>query len=224
MKNIPRKFSIFFFTWLFIPFHASTSDSNFENKRVILKGEISKSSITQVSQNVELHPDLNELELRDSIGTRGFAGLAVDDIENRFRTKHLKTFARGECASTCAYIFLLGETKTFLPSLSNSPTHIMIHAFRHNQTREVDYGLTDANFKRIVKNSRGKFPIKLLEKIYDDINANGDGELYIFRDIFTTKRGKSHALVCKNSKFENLNECEPIIGVTPQRLGILIAQ
>jgi len=215
---------IFFLITMYFSFEAYASDFIFENKRIILKGEISKIDISKISDSIALNRDVNELELRDSIGARGYAGLAVDDIDKNFGTKHLKTFVRGECASTCAFIFLLGHTKTMLPSLNSQSTHLMIHAFRYSKTNEVDYGLTDANFRRIVKKSQGKFPIKLLEKIYDDANANGDGELYIFRDIFTTKRGKSHVLVCKNGKVQDLNECEPIMGLTPKDLGISIAQ
>jgi hypothetical protein len=203
--------------------HASSFDFFKIEKRIILTGEISKKIIVEIASLIQTNADIDELELRDSIGARGYAGLAIDDIENNFEGRHLKTFVRGECASTCAYAFLLGKTRTLLPSLGKVPTHLMIHAFRHSQTKEVDYGLTDKNFRRIVSISGGQFPIELLERIYDDSNANGDGELYIFRDIVTTKRGDAYVLVCKNKAVQQMNECEPILGVTPQDLGITIA-
>ena len=167
---------------------------------------------------------LTELELENSLGSGSSAGKIVDAFEEFFNKQHIETFVSGGCYSTCANIFLLGENRTMLPESGKAYTHLMIHAYRNNQTKEINFGLTDKTFKKSNEKSNNKFPLSLLERIYDDKNGTGSGELYIFREPYLTTTGTSHVLICQGKNIKHLKECEPILGITPEDLGIKIVK
>jgi hypothetical protein len=216
-------FVLILFGMFFQNSYANSTAVRFE-----IRGNLTLEKVSQFQLFSEANGSLGAVEFRESSGSSSNAGKVVDKLSQIFQEKNIHTFARGRCASTCALAFLLGESRTLLADLveENSKTSLMIHPFRAGNKREVDYGLTDRIFKKIVEKSDGKFPLSLLERIYDDALGNS-GELYIFRRAIKTKKGSSAVIVCHGSKdlpleAMELYDCEPILGVKPQDLGILV--
>ena len=147
----------------------------------------------------------------------------MDKIEVLINRHQLRTEAIGRCASACAAAFLLGSSRSLLPTTDNAPTYLMIHAVRHFRTREVNYGKTEQINQKIASKSLGKFPIKLLNRIFDDQKGTGDGEIYIFREPQRTPQGMHQVFVCDGRPHRLISECEALPKVTPQSLGIRVA-
>jgi hypothetical protein len=199
------------------PAIADTSASQDKNGIFVWKGQLTKERL-----NSFLESSYTAIEFKESSGSPSSAGVILDALEKQIESRGLTTYANGYCSSTCAYAFLFGKTRILLKSESNERTYLMLHAFRDSTSKEINYGLTDRNFQRIVSKSGGKISLSLLERIYDDKNGTGAGELYIFREPFVTKRGASHVLFCPDPKNRFLDQCEPILGVDLNSLGISI--
>jgi hypothetical protein len=194
-----------------------------DQSRLHLNGELNLNSIAQL-QNALTNRDtvLNTLQFEDSPGAASSATIILDKMEALINRHQLRTEAVGYCASACAAVFLLGASRSLLHSGDGKPTYLMLHAVRNQRTGEVNYGKTEATNKKISQKSGGKFPLKLLNRIFDDTRGNGDGEIFIFREAQRTPRGKHHVFVCDGRPHVLISECEAIADVTPQSLGIQV--
>jgi len=195
-----------------------------DETRLLLRGELDLVSVAMIENSLREHKGrFNTLQFEDSPGAGAAAGIIVDQIEALINRNHLNTEARGYCASACAAAFLLGENRTLLKNNERAPTYLMIHAFRHHVTREVNYGKTEALNKKISAKSLSKLPMSLLNRIFDDKKGTGDGEIYIFRDPQRTPSGQHQVFVCSGERHVVIGQCEAIAGMTPEKLGIRIA-
>ncbi|MBC3882131.1 hypothetical protein H8K35_12120 [Undibacterium sp. LX40W] len=195
-----------------------------DHTRLIWRGELTRASLSDLVSLIEHHPNqYNVIQFRNSPGASASAGTIIDQVEQLIQNYHLGTEARGACASACASVFLLGENRTLFPGVRGEPTYLMLHATRQNTTREVDYGYTEKVHRKIAARSEGKFPLALLDRIFDDKKGTADGELYIFRDPRPSTLGPQHVFVCASAVYAILDTCEPVRGISPSDLGIDIA-
>lgn len=191
--------------------------------RISLQGELNLNSIAQIQAALVTNPGVfNTLQFEDSPGAGAAATIILEKIEALINRHQLRTEAIGRCASACAAAFLLGSSRSLLPTNDHTPTFLMIHAVRNHRTREVNYGKTEAINKKIASKSLGKFPLSLLNRIFDDKKGTGDGEIYIYREAQRTPQGKHHVFVCDGAPHRLISECEAIPGLTPESLGIQV--
>jgi hypothetical protein len=194
-----------------------------DETRLRLTGELNLAMLEQVKATLQKQPTLiNTLQFEDSPGAGAAATMILDQLEALIHRYELRTEAQGYCASACAAAFLLGSGRTLLPSDDGKPTYLMLHAVRHQGNGEVNYGKTEAIIKKISRNSGGKFPMALLNRIFDDVRGNGDGEIYIFQVAQRTPQGRHHVFVCDGRPRVLISECEAIPDVTPQSLGMFV--
>ncbi|MBC3875256.1 hypothetical protein [Undibacterium flavidum] len=191
--------------------------------RISLQGELNLNSVAQIQAALAMNPGVfNTLQFEDSPGAGAAATIILDKIEVLINRHQLRTEAIGRCASACAAAFLLGSTRSLLPTNDHTPTFLMIHAIRNHRTREVNYGKTEVVNKKIASKSLGKFPLSLLNRIFDDKKGTGDGEIYIYREPQRTPKGKHQVFVCDGAPHRLISECDPVPGVTPESLGIQV--
>lgn len=190
------------------------------NHRYVWSGELTLAGLNKFSEQLASDPGISELELRDSVGAGSNAGKILSVIEPLMTQRNLKTFARGQCASTCAIVFLLGKERTLLQSLSKTPTHLMLHAARSAETGEINYGMTDRFLKQVTTASQGKLPLNLLEQIYQVKNASGG--LFITREPQATETASASVFLCTGTESILKKPCQAYVEYTPEKLGIKI--
>lgn len=196
-----------------------------DDSRITLQGELSLASVAQIELTLSTHKSVfNTLQFEDSPGSGAAATIILEKIEILINRHQLRTEAIGRCASACAAAFLLGSSRSLLPTDDGTPTFLMLHAIRNRKTREVNYGKTEAINKKISSKSAGKFPLQLLNRIFDDKQGTGDGEIYIYRSPQRTPQGQHHVFVCDGKPHRLISECEAVPGLTPQSLGINVAK
>lgn len=194
-----------------------------ERLRYTIEGELTLDKVAEFEKQLKAHPDINELELRSSRGSGSSAGIIINRMYALIDARQMRTFARGQCASACAFVFLYGYERTLLPPQNtNISTHLMVHAGRSNTTGEINYGETDRDFNKIIARSNGKLNMALLEKVYDA--KNKEGGLFFVRDGAATKAGKEYVFFCTGEEQKNKKTCEPYKGIKLEDLGIKIAQ
>ncbi len=71
--------------------------------RHLVTGSLTRDHIAALDAALVAHPDLKEIELIDIPGASGIAPEIAYQFQWRINQHQLHTFARGECASTCAY-------------------------------------------------------------------------------------------------------------------------
>ncbi|MFZ6760446.1 hypothetical protein ACO0K9_24855 [Undibacterium sp. Ji50W] len=196
------------------------SACNSSDTRYVWDGAVVESKYQDFQRKIKDQDALKELEFRNSPGAPAKAGILTDAIETQIDKKGIHTFARGQCASACANIFLLSPQRTLLPSLNKVRTHLMIHVSRASDNGEIDYGGSEKMNKRIVSKSAGKIPLELLDKIFDAKNKQGG--IYIFREPIVTDQGEAYVLFCAGDEVPFLRTCKPMKGIKPQDLGISI--
>ena len=196
-----------------------------DDSRITLRGELSLASVAQIETALASHKGVfNTLQFEDSPGSGAAATIILEKIENLINRHQLRTEAIGRCASACAAAFLLGSNRSLLPTSDGTPTFLMLHAIRNHRTREVNYGKTEAINKKISSKSAGRFPLQLLNRIFDDKQGTGDGEIYVYRSPQRTPKGQHHVFVCDGKPHRLISECEAVPGLTPQSLGINVAK
>jgi hypothetical protein len=192
--------------------------------RLVIRGELTQQNVSQIQTVIDTQESgFSTLVFVDSPGAGAAAGMLVAQIEAMIMRHHFHTEARGMCSSACAVAFLYGESRTLLVSENGAPTYLLLHAIRSNVTHEVDYGKTEEINEKIIAKSHGKFPLALLNRIFDDQKGNGDGEVFIYRDAQITALGRHHVFVCDTANRNVTQECEAIPGLTPEKLGIRVA-
>ncbi len=202
-----------------------------DETRIVLRGELTLERVVEVEELLRQgRGQFNTLQLVDSPGAGAAAGIIVDRLEALINRYRLNTEVRGHCASACAAVFLLGNHRRMLAATEESPTFLMIHAVRNFVSREVNYGKTEAINKKIAAKSLHQFPLKLLNRLFDDKKGTGDGEIYIFREPQSHMQPHTQAhdqttaqvFVCDSKLNLQLNQCEAIPRMTPQSLGIIL--
>lgn len=194
-----------------------------DETRLFLSGELSLEKVLQLEQQLKSGQGRwNTLQLSDSPGAGAAAGMIVERMEVLLNRYRLNTEVRGFCVSACAAIFLLGQRRQMLATEDHSPTYLMLHAIRNNQTREVNYGKTETINRKIAARSLGQFSIKLLSRMFDDKRGTGDGEIYLFRDPQPSTHGHSHLFICDSQRSLPIQQCEIIKRITPQSLGVIV--
>jgi hypothetical protein len=189
--------------------------------RYVWNGELTKEELNIFREQLKANPNLSELEFRQSVGAGSSAVIILNELSSLIEKRHLKTFARGQCASACAFAFLMGKERALLPSSGNVPTYLMIHAMRSNVTGEINYGATDNLIKIVSKVSGGKFSPEILEKIYDAKNSMGG--MYITREPVKTEHGKASIFFCSGEEAALKKACNSFGEARPENFGISIA-
>ncbi|MEB0140327.1 MULTISPECIES: hypothetical protein [unclassified Undibacterium] len=190
--------------------------------RYVWVGMISAEHLKHCKQAFFDDPTLRAIEYRASPGASADAKRIGAEIEALIDMRRLSTFARGQCGSACAVAFLLGHERVLLASLDQVPTHLFIHVPRNSLTKEMNYGHADRDFKKIVARSGNRFPLSLLEMTYEV--KTPEGGLYILRQAVASKEngGLHHVWFCAGDELITQQSCQPVVGVTPQDLGIAI--
>ncbi|MBR7784218.1 hypothetical protein [Undibacterium luofuense] len=206
---------------IFLLLVCNSSFANVENySRYIWNGDITMEELKLFKEKMMANQHLSELEFRQSSGASSSAVIILRELGLLIESRKIKTFARGQCASACAFVFLMGKERTLLPSLTKTPTYLMIHSTRHTASGEVDYGDTDKQIKKIVTASNGKFPQKMLEKMYDA--KNNMGGIFITREPVKTEHGKASIFFCSGEEVARKKACESFGDSRPEDFGISI--
>lgn len=181
-------------------------------------GSITPEKMAEFRDELKKRSNLAGIEFRQSPGAGGSAGILITELERHIKDRKLATYARGLCASACADAFLHGTTRTMYPSYMGLPTRLALHPVTHQGERNS--GLTDVLNRRIVASSGGKFPLELLDRMYDI--SGPAGMLYIYPSRQKMSRGTAYVVLCRSD--EKPSQCEPIPGFTPNSLGIQVAR
>jgi len=189
-----------------------------DNNSYVWHGDITRDKLAEFRDKLEKRSDLTGIEFRNSTGAKKAAGILITEIEGDIKNRKLATYVRGYCASACADAFLLGTTRTMYPSYLGMPTQLALHPA--TALGERNSGLTDVVNRKIVAASGGKFPLELLDRMYEI--SGKSGMLSIYATPHKTSRGTAHVVLCRGD--EKPSECEPIPGFTPEALGIQLAE
>lgn len=202
---------------------ALASGNPLTDERFEISGEITKANIEQFDRAVVKNPKINGILLSNSFGADGYAVEIVNEFKSRIDERKLNTFVKGYCVSACAALFLLGNERTMLSNPSGRPTMLLLHAVRRlfpentNGEGQMQVTSTDKLNKQISERSGGKITIDLLDKMYAADDSSGG--IFILRN--PNSEGK-HILF--SSSVAKKIRAKPISDLTPQDLGILIAE
>ncbi|MFZ6743997.1 hypothetical protein ACO0LC_12265 [Undibacterium sp. JH2W] len=128
---------------------------------------------------LKANPDLKEIELVDVPGASKIAADVAYQFQLRINQNKMRTFARGLCASTCAYIFLMGHERTLLPARSGQDTVLLMHSIHSGIDGAFQRTYNDDLISIVHQRSIGKFPLELLNKMYETTDRSGG--IYIYR-------------------------------------------
>ncbi|PXX41599.1 hypothetical protein [Undibacterium pigrum] len=181
--------------------------------RYILDGPLTLDSLQKFRDAIKNNPGINELELVNSAGSSSDAGPVVLGYINDINRLKLKTFARGECFSSCAIVFLMGFERTLLRSNDKRATVLMLHVARSNVDFHVMTELTNQLLEKISERSENKMTLEFLKNMYRA--KNKDGGIYIARQV---KSGLSNAYFWSG---EQSDEFEAIEKFSLSDLGIM---
>lgn len=193
--------------------------STIQNNRYIIEGSLSLKVVEEFKLALMEHPNITELELVDSSGSHANAGMVVSGFVNAINRLKLTTFARGECFSSCAVIFLMGFERTLLPSRHADKvtgTTLFLHAARNNESGEIFTEYTTSLNERISERSGGKISLEFLQTMLKAKTKNGG--IYIIRK---TRPELPNAFFWSGSASDAF---EPIGHLTLDQLGIQIGE
>ncbi|MFZ6723345.1 hypothetical protein [Undibacterium sp. Ji49W] len=152
--------------------------------RHLVTGSLTRDHIAALDAALAAHPDLKEIELIDIPGASDIAPEIAYQFQWRINQHQLHTFARGECASTCAYIFLMGHERTLLPARIGGETVLLMHSIHSAATGAFVRTYNDDLISIVHQRSQGKLPLDLLNKMYDTTDRSGG--IYIYRKPIST--------------------------------------
>ncbi|MCH8622454.1 hypothetical protein [Undibacterium sp. TS12] len=190
-------------------------------KRFEISGVISNMDVERFDKFIKENPDIREILLSDSPGGYDDRSSTVFEFKKRIDDLKLKTFARGLCASTCAYIFLLGYERTLLANPAGKKTMLLLHPVRwigkddKEGTGQIQVQYTDKLNKAVSERSNGKITTELLDKMYSTDDASGG--IFILREANSENK---HILF--SSSIKKRMRAVPISDLTPPDLGIRI--
>ncbi|MFZ6711122.1 hypothetical protein [Undibacterium sp. TC9W] len=210
MKNL------FFVLVLCVSLSIKAMEKNTDSSlRYIITGELSLSNLKEFDEEIRKNPKIKELEFVEVPGSTIVAAEVVYQFQARINTFKLRTFARGHCESTCAFIFLMGFEPTLLSKITGEKTVLSLHPIHKTETGEFLRTYTDDFIDIICKRSDGKITKEFLNKMYEVTDRRGG--IFIHRDpqlagahIFFQKR--------YGAKYEILSN------LSPADLGIRIDQ
>ncbi|PXX41607.1 hypothetical protein DFR42_107258 [Undibacterium pigrum] len=191
-------------------------------KRFEISGIISKSEIERFDQFVKANRDISEILLADSPGGYDDGTSTVFEFKKRIDELKLKTFARGFCASTCAYIFLLGHERTLLANPAGKKTMLLLHPVRWiakddtGGVGQIQVQYTDKLNKAVSERSEGKITTDLLDKMYSTDDSSGG--IFILREVNSENKS-----VLFSPSIKKRIKAIPFSDLSPQDLGIRIA-
>lgn len=191
------------------------AESRVQSNRYISEGPLTLKSLEEFKLALKDHPNISELELVDSPGSHADAGLVVSGFINAINRLKLNTFARGECFSSCAVIFLMGFERTLLPSRNEKKvtgTTLFLHPARDNESGEIWPEYTNSLNVMVSERSGGKISLEFLRTMFN-AKTKGGG-IYIIRK---TKPDVPNAFFWSGSTSEKF---EPIDHYTLDQLGI----
>ncbi|MFZ6781396.1 hypothetical protein ACO0LD_31620 [Undibacterium sp. Ji83W] len=189
--------------------------SRVQNNRYISEGPLTLKALEEFKLALKDYPNISELEFVDSPGSHSDAGLVVSGFINAINRLKLNTFARGECFSSCAVIFLMGFERTLLPSRNVDKvtgTTLFLHPARDNESGEVWPEYTNSLNNMVSERSGGKISLEFLQTMFK-AKAKGGG-IYIIRK---TKPNVPNAFFWSGNTSEKF---EPIDHYTLDQLGI----
>lgn len=223
MKTTTRiaKGSIFFMTLLLSS--VTFGEDVFPVKRFEVSGVISKADIERFDKFVKENPNTSEILLSDSPGGYDDGTSTVLEFKKRIDELKLKTFARGLCASACAYIFLLGYERTLLANPAGKKTMLLLHPVRwigkddKDGVGQIQVQYTDKLNKAVSERSEGKITTDLLDKMYATDDSSGG--IFILRDANSESK---HILFSPSIK--KRIKALSISDLGPQNIGLHIAE
>ena len=156
--------------------------SEIQNSRYINNGPLTLQALEEFKLALKDNPNITELEFVDSPGSHSDAGLIVYGFINAINRRKLNTFARGECFSSCAVIFLMGFERTLLPSANLQKvtgTTLFLHPARDNESGEIWPEYTESLNKILFERSGGKMSLEFLRTMFKAKSKRGG--IYIVR-------------------------------------------
>lgn len=204
---------IFSFNFLCVNAYA---DEKIPGNHYILDRPLTLDSLQIFRNAIKNNPGINELELVNSAGSSSDAGPVVLGYINDINRLKLKTFARGECFSSCTIVFLMGFERTLLRSNDKRATVLMLHVARSNVDFHVMKELTNQLLEKISGRSENKMTLEFLKNMYRA--KNKDGGIYIARQV---KPGLSNAYFWSG---EQGDEFEAIDKFSLNDLGIIFGE
>ncbi|MBC3910900.1 hypothetical protein [Undibacterium umbellatum] len=173
------------------------SQQNVSPIRHHIQGELTLEAYYNFEAILKSNPAITEIEFINSTGSSKNATDIVNLFSVKIDERHLKTFARGYCESTCAFVFLMGYERTLLPGSANNPTILRLHPIENTSTRESIIFETDSYIRDVVTRSNSKMPKGLLMKMYMTTdrrgaviikrNPNADGKFVFFQAKYGDK-------------------------------------
>ncbi|PXX37309.1 hypothetical protein DFR42_1163 [Undibacterium pigrum] len=148
-------------------------------KRHLVTGSLTMEHVAALDAALKANPDLNEIELVDVPGARKIAPDVAYQFQLRINRNQIRTYARSFCASTCAYIFLMGHERTLLPSSTGQDTLLLLHSIHSGIDGTFQRVYNDDLISIVHQRSEGRLPLDLLNKMYDTTDRSGG--IYIYR-------------------------------------------
>ncbi len=193
-------------------------------KLFYLSKRISLDDLARLKLRLEQEPKLTGIFFEDVEGTRGHGVEVVDGFREQIEKANLSTYARGFCLSSCAVIFLYGVKRTLLPNkIQARPSMLGLHPVRKfftddvNEFGQVQVRPTELSNQYIHQRSGGKFPLELLEQMYN--TDDGSGFLYIL-----SKPNSAGVHILLSRSMRGGNKAVPVSNLMPQDLGIDVAE
>ena len=152
--------------------------------RHLVTGSLTMEHVAALDAALKANPELKEIELTDVPGASKIAPDVAYQFQLRINQNKMHTFARGFCASTCAYIFLMGHERTLLPAKIGQDTVLLMHSIHSGIDGTFQRTYNDDLISIVHQRSQGKLPLDLLNKMYETTDRSGG--IYIYRKPVNT--------------------------------------
>ncbi|MFZ6656962.1 hypothetical protein [Undibacterium sp. TJN19] len=152
--------------------------------RHMVTGSLNMEHVTALDAALKANPNLKEIELVDVPGASKIAPDVAYQFQLRINQHQMNTFARGFCASTCAYIFLMGHERTMLPAKNGEETLLLLHSIHSGIDGSFQRIYNDDLISIVHQRSQGKLPLDLLNKMYE--TSDRTGGIFIYRKPIST--------------------------------------
>ncbi|BBB65948.1 hypothetical protein UNDYM_1695 [Undibacterium sp. YM2] len=152
--------------------------------RHLVTDSLTMEHVAALDAALKANPDMKEIELVDVPGASKIAPDVAYQFQLRINQNKMRTFARGFCASTCAYIFLMGHERTLLPSKNGQDTVLLMHSINSGIDGTFQRTYNDDLISIVHQRSNGKLPFDLLNKMYETTDRSGG--IYIYRKPLDT--------------------------------------
>lgn len=191
--------------WLIVaaPVASATTIEYIAPDRIEWTGEIWSADYERFGKLLETHPGVKTLRLRFS---RGGAETTNTLMHKTLAPMRIATEAEGPCISSCALIFMEGETRRFVAS----GTYLHFHGVYNTKTGAIGRLETAAaRAAELAKRTGNRTDAALFERAFDVPNPRGG--LRVYEDA---------VYFCKGDEWLAPYTCERIVGATAASLGI----